>query len=146
MRICFKCGKTEAETVMLTHHTKYFPEEIVDCCNSCHQKIHKRLRKENKCSLSVSEIRKLSIDSNHRRRKGDKKVLDYSKQYYQNHKDHQLKYPKENTRRICFSDVLEPNTQLLEAIYVNDTTGYVSYYSEFHCCHGYHLFRTKECL
>lgn len=37
---CFSCGKNK-ETIK--HHTSYEPEEVVDCCRSCHAIIHARI-------------------------------------------------------------------------------------------------------
>lgn len=34
---CFMCGTNKN---IIKHHTSYEPEEIVDCCRSCHLKIH----------------------------------------------------------------------------------------------------------
>ncbi len=65
MQTCFKCGTTKGKIVK--HHISYNPEIIVDCCASCHKKIHYRIRRENRCSLTVSKVRQLSARSSSKR-------------------------------------------------------------------------------
>lgn len=80
MKTCFKCGLSDnVELELLNrqgtyleikpmkfvkHHISYNPEVVVDCCNSCHTKIHHRLRKEGKCKIPAKELALLSQKSN----------------------------------------------------------------------------------
>jgi len=61
---CFKCGTTEG--TIIKHHTSYNPEVIVDCCRSCHSKIHIKLRKNDLCPYSREETSKMSKQSHHK--------------------------------------------------------------------------------
>jgi hypothetical protein len=122
---CFKCGVEEGElhdtskgitkAVLIKHHTSYNPENIVDCCISCHQKIHTRLRRNNSCPLSLSEIDKLSQRSS------------------------QIRYMQKNTQTISFRDTLIPFVLLREEIVYNNRTGNVYIDSGFEPSNNKHL-------
>lgn len=103
MKKCFKCGLEEN---IISHHIKYNPEEIVDCCRSCHKLIHNKIRKENKCSLSVKEIDALSTKSSMGRR-------------------------NRRIERIQFYTTLGKCIQLYEYITYDPKTGSVSYTNTF---------------
>lgn len=102
---CFKCGTTEG--TIIKHHLSYNPEVIVDCCMSCHTTIHKRIRKENSCRLSVEETNKLSQKSSKRR------------------------YEKKALRCIHFNEKLEDHIKIHDILRYNILNGTVSWYSYF---------------
>lgn len=90
---CFKCGKEGG--IIYKHHTSYNPEVLVDCCISCHSKIHHRIRKENTCSIPVDEVAKLSSRSSYIRNitRADQST------YYKNRKLNGYEYSN-NPKRI----------------------------------------------
>ena len=121
-KICFKCGKTEGQMVLIrgifkptriiSHHIKYEPEILVDCCDSCHKKIHVRARKNNTCRYSIEDIQKMTIKSSIKR----------------------------TTKNITFYTQLAPDVRLLERIVYNINTGNVCCISSFFANHGAHLY------
>ncbi len=91
---CFKCGIEEGTLIenrihhkgegfypvqIIKHHISYAPEVVVDCCWSCHKKIHHMVRKKNACSLSVKEVARLSgLSSKERYRKNKEQRLQFA--------------------------------------------------------------------
>ncbi len=74
MNKCFKCGTSES---LINHHISYSPPKSVICCRSCHRKIHHRIRKENKCPLSVEKVKEISTKLSLMRPESKKKHKDY---------------------------------------------------------------------
>lgn len=103
---CFKCGTEEGRIVV--HHLGYKPEVVVECCWPCHQTIHHRIRKNNECSISVKETKRLS-------------TLSTKNRYI---------------RCINFCETLTPNIRLMEVIQYNTRNGNPSYTSCFIGNHG----------
>lgn len=114
---CFKCGK---ETKTIKHHLSYNPEVLVDSCVSCHKLIHNRVRKENACPLSVTEVNKLSINSFRRR------------------------YTKKNYRMITFYETMIPNVDFHEELRYNEATGNVGWSARFRATNGKGLLYIDE--
>ncbi len=118
---CFKCGTEKGK--IIKHHVNYSPEIIVDCCWSCHQKIHRKLRKNKLCPLSVENVHKISKKSSGIRN---------ANKYYIN----KLKTAKKNYNNILkyldLSEKIAPNIQLFERIRYNLITGNLNYQSYFH--------------
>ena len=106
---CFKCGTTSGK--IITHHVSYNPEKIVDCCQSCHVKIHIRIRKENKCPLSLKETDRISIKLNTKRRNA-------------------------RLEHIDFYTTIGKRIGLLEIIEYDPKTGRVGFYSFFRLYEG----------
>lgn len=126
MQICFKCG-IEAKTLIKwgkhkglhptkikKHHISYNPEIIVDCCQSCHNKIHQKLRKNKLCSLTVKEAHKLSSESSIKR-----------------------------NRAFNFSERMDKNVHLHEELRYNPDTGILSWYSCFHAVNEKSIYYLK---
>ena len=113
MIACFKCGTTTKR--LYKHHISYFPEKIVDCCWSCHQKIHHKVRKENTCPLSVEEVNRLSKNSSAYR----------IRQY------------------IEFNEIMMPHVYLREEIMFTKTTGNITVSSFFKANNGMSLFKVN---
>ncbi len=101
---CFKCG---SDKNIIKHHISYNPEIIVDCCGSCHKRIHLRVRKEGLCPLSVKETTRLSKNSNMRRN------------------------ARKYTQKIKFYEPMLPYIRLYEEIDFNKNTGNFSVSSGF---------------
>ncbi len=53
IKSCFQCGATEQ---LIKHHISYNPESIVDCCLSCHRKIHQKLSKITEKERHISVV------------------------------------------------------------------------------------------
>jgi len=107
---CFKCGTVEG--TIIKHHIKYEPEIIVDCCQSCHKKIHNRVRKEGSCKYSIEETNELSHLSSNRR------------------------YNNKSHSQIVFDEVVTPQVSFQEHILYNINTGCVSYAAYFKANNG----------
>ena len=107
---CFKCGTTKGTIVI--HHITYIPERIVFCCKSCHQTLHKKIRRENKCHLSIEEIEKLSVLSSTKR------------------------YNKESYQRLHFTEPIDTNIRFHELLIYNLKTGNVSWTTRFEALHN----------
>lgn len=103
-KTCFKCGQ---EKNTIKHHLKYniLDDQIVDCCLSCHRKIHLKVRKNNMCPYSPATVNQLSQKSANKRRKS-----------------------------IFFGETLVPNVRLHEKIIVTDS-GHVGYSARFQANH-----------
>jgi len=108
--ICFKCG---LDKKTIKHHLRYdkADDQIVDCCQSCHKKIHIRIRKENKCPFSVAQLHHLSSNSVRRR----------------------------SVQRMDFRETLIPNVVLREQICYTPSTGSLGYTACFQADHGKEL-------
>lgn len=104
-RECFRCGTSKG--TIIKHHLSYNPEVIVDCCMSCHTTIHKRIRKENSCRLSVEETDKLSQKSS------------------------KIRYAKKALREIHFNECLGDNIKIHETLRYNVLNGNIYWYSYF---------------
>ena len=105
---CFKCG---SDRFVIKHHISYNPEKIVDCCRSCHQTIHHRVRKEGSCKYTVKEVERMSMKSSRNRSIDD----------------------------IIFTNVLGKNVLFYEQIMYNKNTGNISTSSWFTANHGKQL-------
>jgi len=125
-KLCFKCGISSGEkqknrdgktvkATILTHHTSYNPEVLVSCCKSCHGKIHTRIRKQNKCPLSVKETQRLSANSCHRR----------------------------TNKNIVFYEQMIPCVRLWEMIKYNINTGNFGYSSGFGASKGKNIWNEE---
>lgn len=113
---------------LINHHVKYEElhgvDEIVQMTNSDHQKLHRRLRREGKCNVSVEELHKISEAAHHRSSEGRA-----SKKKYQGSskgKAAEKKYRCENIRRFNFTETLAPGIRLYEQIRYNEKTGRVN--------------------
>jgi len=123
MASCFKCGTSEGTmllrhgvlkpTRIISHHISYIPEKIVDCCDSCHKKIHVRVRKENACPYSIEDVLKMTTKSSIKR----------------------------TTRPIEFYTQLAPDVRLEERIVYNINTGNVTCIASFFANHGAKLYK-----
>ena len=102
-------------TRIISHHIRYDPEIIVDCCDSCHKKIHVRIRKDNACPYSIKDIQKMTTKSSIKR----------------------------TTKHIEFYDQLAPDVRLMERIVYNLNTGNVYCTISFFANHGASLY-TEE--
>ncbi len=133
VRNCFKCGIQEGiarawitgkirPVKIIPHHLSYNPEIIVDCCLSCHKKIHIRIRKEDKCPLSIEDAKRLSTNSSRKR------------------------YFKNNIEQIIFTETTSPNIQFQEHIYYNKATGHIRYGAWFIAQHGKELLIFPEAI
>lgn len=106
MQACFICGSNEK---LIKHHICYDPETIVECCHSCHCKIHKH-RKKDRTGLMVVSRDDLKLS----------------------HKGSTKRYHDRTTRRIEFRD-----GRLNETIRYNNITGNISYSSRFDIRYGH---------
>lgn len=122
---CFKCGIEEGTLQKLSrnrrgrariivHHISYNPEVVVNCCYSCHVKIHKQIRKDNRCPFSVEIIDRLSRLSSMKR----------SNKHY---------------KGIHFYDTVCKNVRLHEILRYNLHTGNIYYSAGFRSDHGHIL-------
>ena len=71
---CENCGSTKN---LRRHHTKYNElqnqDEIIIVCESCHTKIHMRLRQENKCHVPAELLAKYSDKACHKEENKNRK-------------------------------------------------------------------------
>lgn len=104
---CFKCGISSDTKKLDVHHLSYSPERTVQACRPCHTLIHRRLRRENVCSIPVSEAHRLTNLSASKR------------------------YAKKNIKIINFTETIETNAKLRELIHYNEVTGNLNYCSYF---------------
>lgn len=109
---CFKCGSTR---FVIKHHTSYNPEVIVECCRSCHQKIHHKVRKEGHCKYTVQEVKRLSMNSSNKRTVHD----------------------------VIFSNVIGKNVLLYEQIGYNINTGNIYISAWFTANHNKQLLQEE---
>lgn len=107
---CFKCGTKEGKIVK--HHIKYNPEIVVDCCWKCHQAIHKRVRKNNECSLTPKEAHRLSCISSAKRN------------------------CEPNRIKLAFDETILPYVQLIEQLRYHKNTGNINWNVHFHATNG----------
>ena len=88
---------------MIEHHIKYKEihgvDETVWLTKSEHIKLHKRLRRENKCTVPVNELSKISHAACRRTTKG---------------KQNNLNYIKNNSCILRFSSAIMTNINLIE--------------------------------
>ena len=110
---------------VVEHHTKYLEIHGVDetkwmTCGE-HNKLHKRLRNEGSCIVSVEKLKKISMAANARTKKA---------------KEHR----KRDIKNIHFTEHMMPNVRLHEIITYNHKTGNLSYYVDFRGIHGKKLF------
>jgi hypothetical protein len=65
------CAKCKQYKIVQSHHIHGYSEEhkddVVDYCQSCDQKAHRKAKKEGKCNLSIDAIKRLTSNSSHRR-------------------------------------------------------------------------------
>jgi len=106
---CFKCGTAGS---LIVHHLSYKPEKTVLCCVSCHVKIHRMLRKEHRCPLSVEETHRISTISSHKR------------------------YHKRLMKKLTFHTSYGHRIRFLESLQYNSYTGCVSYSAYFNGDNG----------
>lgn len=117
--------------MLVQHHRKYEEihgeDEIVMITVSEHLRLHKRLRKEGKCTIPVKELSAISTAAHHRTEKYKKTRQKCRKEYNKlmNHK----------TNRIEFSEIVGPNIELAETINIQPNTGTITYMSRFRCNH-----------
>ena len=121
---CFKCGVEEGTprkyqkssgyfpVVIVKHHVSYIPEVLVNCCVACHQKIHRRIRRENKCPYTIHETTLMSSRSS------------------------KARYSRKNQRIIDLREHLGTFLNLRDMVVYNTTTGNVSYCSNFEATNG----------
>lgn len=118
----FKCGIGEGQpqkkkkgllpAIIITHHLSYNPEAIVNCCWSCHRKIHHKVRRENACPLSANETHRLSTKSSNKR----------------------------ITKTICFSETVALNVRLMETLQYNMIDGHIRWAAYFRAGGGKKLY------
>ena len=124
---CFKCGIKEGElhktknrgltsAVLIKHHTNYDLDTIVDCCSTCHKKIHDKVRKNNLCKYSPTEAHIISKRSTNSR--------------------HEKKY----IRSIWYTETMQPNITLYEHLKYNTHSGNISVSSWFSARSGMKLY------
>ena len=89
-----------------------------------HIKLHRRLRRENKCNIPVDELENISMNS---------------KLHLKLHKSFMKKYNK-NINKIRFSETLIPNINLREDISYNYKTGTVTYTNSFEANHNLQIY------
>ena len=82
-----------------------------------HFKLHYKLRKNNKCNISVNDLWRISMNSNHI------KKLKYE-------------YNKNNYDKFDFIKTMIPHVQLHEIIRYNYKTGNISYWAGFRANSG----------
>lgn len=89
-------------------------------CWSCHQKLHKKIRREDKCPYTPNEIEKFSVKA---------ALAEYRKS------EHGIaamaEYQKFNIEYLHFTKTLMQNVQFHEMIRYNLKTGNVSYSTGF---------------
>ena len=104
---CERCGSDEN---IIHHHVKYLElhdiEEIILLCKSCHQKLHNKLRRDNKCGIFPDDLNTLSYNST-------------------NGKHRRYEYGKINVSFIRFDDYMIPGIFHREKISYNKKTGNV---------------------
>jgi len=100
---------------VIKHHTSYNPEVIVDCCRSCHKKIHDRVRKEDACKYSPKETAIISKRLHHKR----------------------------VSKQISFYEEMMPGVRLMEQIELNLNNGNV-YYTSFFTPYGRYNMHSEE--
>lgn len=100
--------------MMVEHHTKYKEihgyDKTIWMTKSDHQKHHNKLRKEGKCNISVTKLKKISIAAWRRSNKGTSYCKDYEKK----------------VGRHSFFETMMPYVILREQIWYNNITGNVT--------------------
>jgi hypothetical protein len=133
---CHKCGCIDKR--LYHHHKSYNPEIVVLMCWPCHQLLHKKLRKNNRCTIPVDKIRTMSNNSKNR--------LEYIKRFYKTEKGKLIhnkttrKYHDVHNRyTFRFTETQSPNVRLLEDITTYDQGRLVNIYSRFFADNGHKL-------
>ena len=139
---------------LIEHHTKYKEihgvDETVWLTDSEHKKLHKKLRKEGTCNVSVDVLRKISKSAYTRTEKGKKTLKDYrnseqgkatKSKYNQSNKQKETrkKYHKNHLQQFNFYKACGEGVQLYERIGYNNKTGVSAYHSRFVPMKGYKL-------
>lgn len=114
---------------LIEHHIHYKEihgyDETVWLTDSEHKKLHYRLRREGKCTITVKELNKISKAACGRTKKCKKQCAEYS---------------KKNRQWLTFDEQsIGINVRLLERIVFNRATNYVSYSARFHAREGLKL-------
>ena len=112
---CHKCGCNNKK--LIHHHKSYEPQVIVLMCHSCHQKLHKKLRKECKCQISTNELNKMSINASNKT------------------------YHKNNIGELYFYETMMSNVKLHERIQYNYQSGNITYTTAFEGTNGKKLLK-----
>jgi len=134
---CYKCGCTDKK--LIHHHKSYEPEEIVMVCWSCHQKLHKILRKSGVCTTSPQKLRDKSNASKNRLNL----ILEYQKTDIgkKSHNKATRKYHKVHNRQFFnFTETMSPNVRLTEDIIIYDQGRLVNVCSRFYADNNHKLY------
>ncbi len=70
------------------------------CCRSCHELIHRRIRKENKCPLNVEQTEKPSSYLYHKRYNNSEVGQKKNREYYLKNKERLKEYYKNYIKKI----------------------------------------------
>lgn len=106
-------------------------DEIVMMEKGAHKRLHQRLRRESKCSVSATKLNAISKLAHQRTRK----CKETTKKRMQKHN----KCLGHKINRIQFTETIGKNIQLLEQIRVNPNTGSVCYTGCLHSINGMRL-------
>jgi hypothetical protein len=126
---------------LIQHHIKYKEihgvDEIVWMTNGEHQKLHNRIRKDNKCNISPDELHKISTLAHQRTEKYKNSRETYA--CSKHGRNVLLKYQNKNIQKMDFNESFGTNTRFTEMIRYNTATGSVRYYARFRGDNGHKL-------
>lgn len=135
---------------MVQHHTKYAEihgtDELKDLSLGEHIKLHRRLRREGKCKITVDKLRKISGIANKRTEKHKETMRRINKKRNKTEKIKQMKsdYSKKAERRIEFNETVSTNVLLFETIIYNALNGNVYITTHASGNHGLKLYEINE--
>ena len=102
--------------MLIQHHTKYKElhgvDEVVMMTMSDHVKLHNRLRREGKCTVSSKRLREISHRARMRSEKGRRDHLKVV-----------MEYESKNVKHIAFHNQIGVGISLVERISYNSKTG-----------------------
>lgn len=138
-------------TTLVEHHTHYKEihgyDKTVWLTKSEHVKLHKKLRKEGKCSVPVNELAKIAIAAHGRTTKRRKYLCEYrklpkSKEYHKNYrqtpkcKDTRSKYYNKNYVSSEFTESMQPYVSHRLMMRLNKSTSNIDVYAGFRATGG----------
>jgi len=140
-KVQYEVNKINGIEHWIQHHVKYEElhgvDEIVWMTNGDHQKLHNRLRRENRCDVLPDDLHKISTIAHRRtdRYKNAKKTYAHS----ESGRNVLLNYKNNNIKRIDFNESMGTNIRLSEDIRYNTASGAVCYYADFRGDNGFKL-------
>jgi len=129
-----KTNPKTTEPALVQHHIKYKElqgvDEIVVMTESEHRRLHNRLRKVGKCTISTKKLREISSKARERTQKA---------------KQRKIEYKKGTIKEIEFTSLIESNIRLHKRICYNLNTGSPTVFIWFAAHHNSQLKIIDEC-